>query len=239
MAELEVVKHAKKVMDTVGDREKGWKHKLKDIILEILIIVFAVSLSISLHNWSERNHDRHEEEEFLHGLKLDLQSDLKEMSSDSANYSLALKGIKYFLRVSDGEALNKDSMNIYYFLFYNTTYLVPNSGRFEGLKASGKLGVLENKELRNDILDFYQEFVPMVNLNNDWINTYKSNYVGSYVNKNLDLRNGKDNWEQVLGSNEMRNGLTRMLDIEEIVGNYGAALAKVRQIINLIDKEVH
>lgn len=226
-------------MDTVGDKEKGWKHKLKDIVLEILIIVFAVSLSISLHNWSESRHDRHEEEEFLHGLKLDLESDLNEMSSDSANYSLALRGIKYFLRVSDGEALSKDSMDAYGFLFYNTTYLVPNSGRFEGLKASGKLGVVQNKELRNDILDFYQEFVPMVNLNNDWINTYKSAYIGAYVNKNLDARNGQGNWEQLLKSNEMRNGLTRMLDIDEIVGNYGAALAKVREIIKLIDKEAH
>ena len=92
MAEQEVIKHTKKVIQTAGDHEKGWKHKLKEIILEVLIIVFAVTLSISLHNWSEKRHDRHEEHAFLEGLRKDLKNDIVEMQDDSIAYQRVAKG---------------------------------------------------------------------------------------------------------------------------------------------------
>lgn len=241
MAEQEMIKHTKKVVDTIASKETGWKHKLKDIILEILIIVFAVSLSISLHNWSERRHDQHEEHAFLEGLKNDLQHDIIEMRDDSDSYRRVFRGVNYFTKVANGEALNKDSLNEYATIFFNTTYLSPNISRFEGLKASGKLSIIEDKELLNNMLDLYQENIPLINLVNNWFNTYKTQQLGPVLDRHLDFGKdgkGEGNWEEVLRSNEIRNGLRRALGVEEIIEAYGVGIQKAETLLGRINKEL-
>src|SRR3569833_3151088 len=111
MAEDEIRKHTRAVYKTLRDPEKGWKHKLQDILLEIVIIVFAVTVSIWLHNWSESIKDRKAEKVFLTGLKGDLQADLSEMKSDRDGLTRMLNGVRYFEKVGAGMELNKDSLN--------------------------------------------------------------------------------------------------------------------------------
>src|SRR5436190_21769102 len=74
MAEQEVIKHTKKIF-TVWGSNKGFWHKLGEFLIEIIIIVFAISLSIYVHDRSELKHQRHETKEFLLGLKQDLKTD--------------------------------------------------------------------------------------------------------------------------------------------------------------------
>jgi hypothetical protein len=76
MAENEIVKHAEAAYKAVKNPETSWLHKLKEVLIEIFIIVFAVSLSIWFHNWSDSLHERREEREFLKGMKGDIQADL-------------------------------------------------------------------------------------------------------------------------------------------------------------------
>ena len=103
MADQEIIKHVKKAITVSRDHTKKWQHKLLEILLEIGIIVFAVSLSIWLHNWSESLKDRDEEREFLTGLKQDLQADIKEMTSDRHAFEVVLHGARYFRRIGAGD----------------------------------------------------------------------------------------------------------------------------------------
>src|SRR5258708_831768 len=103
MAEEEMVmKHTKAAYDALKTPKMNWKHKLKEILLEIVIIVFAVSISIWFHNWSERLKDRKEEKEFLTSLKKDLQDDKNEMINDRSGFIQVLQGIYYFQMIGKG-----------------------------------------------------------------------------------------------------------------------------------------
>jgi hypothetical protein len=44
--------------------------------------------------------------------------------------------------------------------FFNLTGLIPNNGRLEGFKSSGKIGNTKDKVLQNNIMDLYQEDIP-------------------------------------------------------------------------------
>lgn len=239
MAEQEVVKHTKAVYKAWNNPQTSWKHKAKEILVEILIIVFAVSLSIWLHGWSEKNHDRHEAEAFLTGLKTDLKKDVDEMHNDMATYTDVYNGAHYFTKVSYGDTLNSDSLEYYKFLFFNTTMLSPNVSRFEGLKASGKLDIIENKTLLADILDFYQENLPFLNMLNQGFNSYKTDKLGEYIDKNLTLdKAGNGNWLEVLRTNEIQNALRRADAAGEIIQQYKVAITAANNIIAEIDKEL-
>lgn len=133
MAEQEVIKHTKNIFTLWGKKNSIW-HKIGEFILEILIIVFAITLSIYLHDRSVRKHQQHETREFLIGLKEDLTTDIAEMKEDMETFKRSNKAFRYVTSRKLHESLNLDSLKSYQNSIFNTTGLVPNSGRFEGFK---------------------------------------------------------------------------------------------------------
>src|SRR5580765_1265873 len=134
-----------------------WKDKLIEIVIEICIIVFAVSFSLYLERRREQKNDRIIATQFLTGLKHDLAEDIKELSLDSGFYTNESMAYKYFYNTVH---YNADSVHAYRFLLWDYTQLIPNTNRYEALKSSGKLDVITNAELLDSIVDLYQDKIP-------------------------------------------------------------------------------
>ena len=86
MAEDEIAKHSRKIYKTWFNKELTIWHKISEFLIEMTIIVFAVSISIWFHNLSEHAHQQEEVKQFLTGLKADLTQDIKEMENDKESY---------------------------------------------------------------------------------------------------------------------------------------------------------
>ena len=56
MPEHEIAKHTKAIYSEWRNPAHGWKHKLSEILIEILIIVFAITLSLVVERWRESAH---------------------------------------------------------------------------------------------------------------------------------------------------------------------------------------
>ena len=56
--EEEVTKHTKKIYKALRIPGHSLSEKIKEISIEIFIIVFAVTLSISLHGWSDHRREQ-------------------------------------------------------------------------------------------------------------------------------------------------------------------------------------
>jgi hypothetical protein len=136
------------------NKEHSFKEKVKEIIIEIFIIVFAVTLSIWLHSWSEKHHQKEEVKEFLIDLNQDLNQDILLMET----YSVRLKSFNKNL-----EKLNQYKSNYEEFKKLKINPLPPfinretSTGDYDGFKSSGKIGYIENKELKSSILKYYQQ----------------------------------------------------------------------------------
>jgi hypothetical protein len=186
MAEDEIRKHTKTVYKTLMNKEKSWQHKLKEIVVEILIIVFAVTVSIWFHNWSEELKEHKEEKSFLSELKEDLHGDTTNMNSSLRFYEYGLSGIKYFQSVGTGDSLSNDSLRKYGDLLFSTTKLQPHISRYEGLKGSGRFGIIEDKHLLNNIIDFHESDIVRI----ETLNNYYYQYVqqlSSFVEDNAEM----------------------------------------------------
>src|SRR5215510_6076390 len=96
MAEQEVIKHTKKIFGVWKTNSPLW-HKISELLLEIFIIVFAVTVSIYFHDRSELRHQRHETKEFLLGLKQDLTTDIEEMNQDKSSFLQSKKAFNYII----------------------------------------------------------------------------------------------------------------------------------------------
>ncbi|MBO2009555.1 hypothetical protein [Hymenobacter negativus] len=237
MIEVDLIaKHGKKAlgMEESHSANKGWRHRLPEILLEIGIIVFAITLSIQLHAWHEHSVEQAEERKFLTGLRADLTSDLKELRNDSLTYARVLKGYQYF-RTMTAKTLNVDSVHHYQWTLFNNTNLLPNSSRFEGLKSAGKLGIIENDELLNDIMDNYQERVPSLVSETRAFSDYKARTILTYLDEHLQ-RSG-DNFLAVMQSDQMYNYLNKEPALRDIMLRYHGVLQHTRQLIHEIDAQ--
>jgi hypothetical protein len=240
MAEQEVIKHAKAAIAVLGDRKKKWSHKLREVLLEVAIIVFAVSLSIWLHNWSESRKDGDEEKEFLKGLKEDLKADLSEMNGDRDSYLLRLQGTRYFVRMGVGEPYNQDSMEHYLPTFFAYAQINPRISRFEALKGSGKLGIIGNKNLQFLITDLYAKDFPRITRRNDYTNNLHQSLVLPYLTEHLQLDTAGrgTNWPELLRTSRMRLLVFQGASVQDCIDAYDAAIDKCGMIIKEIDREL-
>ena len=201
MADEEIVqKHAKKAYNIFRTPAKHWKQKFNEIALEIIIIIFAVTVSIWLHNWSEKVKDRHEEKEFLRSLYNDLRDDRAEMIADRKGFNEVLQGIHYFERVGAGLNLNRDSLKAYQWCFFGSAQISPRIGRYEALKGSGRLNIVENRELLKNITELYQKIFPLIELKNQRFNSLRETYVTPYLNDHLQLDSTSEgvNWQDLI-----------------------------------------
>ncbi|HEY4326062.1 MAG TPA: DUF6090 family protein [Mucilaginibacter sp.] len=241
MAEDEIIKkHTKAVYDTLKAPGMNWKHKAREILLEIVIIVFAVSISIWFHNWSERQKDGKEERGFLTSLKKDLQDDKTEMTADRAGFTQVLQGVNYFRKVGEGLPLSKDSLTKYRWAFFGSAQINPRIGGYEALKGSGRLDIIENRELLKNITDLYQKVFPQIILKNQRFNSLRETYVTPFVEDRLQLDDKGQglNWQEILRTSKMRMLMDQEAQLSDNIKAYGTGIDKIDEIMQEIDKEL-
>ena len=159
----ELSKHTKKIYSTMKNQEHTFREKAKEIIIEICIIVFAVTLSIWLHSWSEHRHQQDEVKTFLINLKKDLSKDLESLNNDKESYLSVTEKYEFITNITpfqvDSLKKNKANINIPFFTAGRKT----NDGNYEGFKSSGRIGNIENEELKQLIVEYYQQSIPNMN----------------------------------------------------------------------------
>ncbi len=215
MAEQEIIEHTKNIYK-VWTSKHGFWHKVREFVLEIFIIVFAISLSLWFHNHSEHNHEQADVKEFLTGLSEDMKDDVAEMESDKKSYVQQKAAYSYINFVRLGQQIKMDSLYVHYGAIFNTTGLNPNNGRFEGFKSSGKIGTIENKDLQNNIMDLYQQNIPsLLNSTNGYV-ARKGKLLEYMQHNHRRITDSTTNIMEVLNSEELNNICGTLTVIEEI-----------------------
>jgi len=225
----EVAKHTKKIYREWKNSNHSFGEKVKEILVEIFIIVFAVTLSIWFHNWSEHRHEQDEVKEFLRGLKDDLTEDIKQLETNK-NVITRLDSNFHFLSSlhKTDKAIN-DSLISFNFDLRVTR---PNIGRYEGFKSSGKIGTIENDSLKEKILVFYEQEIPNLVYGENFVNDVQSKIL------NLEIDNSEMPIRDLVTSAKMKillNVATQNFEVN--VRGYNDVIKKARWIIAEIDKE--
>ncbi|MDQ6529475.1 DUF6090 family protein [Flavobacterium sp. LHD-85] len=159
----EITKHSNKIYKAVKKSEHTLGEKVKEIIIEICIIVFAVTLSISLHSWSEHRHQQEEVRAFLANLRNDLKNDVESIDRELGMYQKTNADYEKILALTtsqlDSIYKSKGKVNFPIHSHGQTMTI----GNYESFKSSGKLGYIEDEKLKQKILNYYQIFVPAAN----------------------------------------------------------------------------
>ena len=237
MAEQEVIKHTKQVYKIWTNKSYSIWYKLKEFFIEIVIIVFAVTLSIWLHDRSEHKHQQQEVKQFLLGLREDLLSDTKEMKGDEKSYVQQKKIFTYISTVGVNGTVSTDTLRKYQQWLFNITRLQQNNGRFEGFKASGKIGNIEDEKLQNDIMDLYQESIPSLLASTDSYINRKNQFVDFGIKNRKRLTDSTSNLPTMLLNDEVQNLCGFLSFPDEILKRYELCISKMQMIIGEIERK--
>ncbi|PWT98201.1 MAG: hypothetical protein C5B52_12600 [Bacteroidetes bacterium] len=213
-----------------------WR-KIREFLVEVFIIVFAITLSIWFHNRSEHSQQQDEVKEFLLGLKSDLEHDLVEMANDKESYERQKYIFSYVTSPNLKGGLNKDTLRENRSWLFNTTALSPNNGRFEGFKSSGHIGQIENKELQNDIMDFYQEDIVTLLSSTDAYIMIKRKFFDFEIQNLKRTSDSTNNLIEILLLDQAQNLCGALRYPNEVISRYETCMAKARKIINEIKAE--
>lgn len=160
MSEEKIIQHSSNALHVLQNKEKGWGKKLKEFFEEILIIVFAVSITLVLHNWNDGRHERRLAREFLEGIKSDLDSGAVDLK-DGLTYFQPT--IDYFVNVREQfrtQRFNDAYLDSNSWALGNTLYFSFDMGRFEAFKSSGYLRLIENQTLLKRLMTLYTISIP-------------------------------------------------------------------------------
>ena len=228
----EVAKHTKKIYQTVTKPGHTIVEKLKEVAVEIFIIVFAVTLSIWLHSWSEERHEQKEVREFLSGLKGDLRNDIR-LLEENKNIAIRLDSNFHALTelIESQAADTATNRTISHYLYFDLVITHAGIGRYEGFKSSGRIGLIENDSLKQEILGFYEQTLPDLTSGENYVNTLQSRILDSEIDKGerITLRD-------FVKSFKIR-GLLELgaKNIEARIREYDSTIKQAQKIISLID----
>ncbi|WP_316634484.1 DUF6090 family protein [uncultured Flavobacterium sp.] len=236
MAELEVIKHTKKMHKIATNKEHTFLEKVKEIGLEIFIIVFAVSLSIWLHGWSEHKHEQEQVKKFLIGLRSDIKGDVADSKAIVKQYQDFGKTYEYLSTLDKNKPYEKEALKKQLPYININTFLRPNIYRFNGFVSSGRIGNIENDSLSLNILKYYQQTLSEVNSSESgWMSQQKK--LQLFLDENLNNPESiEDNWS-LLTTPKGKKLTKNLIPWDQIYKRYDNLIKAGEVIIKQIDEE--
>lgn len=139
----------------------------KDHIINFVSIVIGIYIAYWLTNIKENREKERLERTYLESLKLDLEADLKSLNENidtlAYDHDMNIRFTKMLTRnvyPSDSIAAMLYSLNAHVpFFAQDNTY--------ESIKSSGKLDLIEDFDLRQDIVRLYNQYYRSIKLTSD------------------------------------------------------------------------
>lgn len=233
MAELEVAKHGKNVIHLMTKKEHKVSHRIREIAVEIAIIVFAVSMSIWLHGVSEHHHQQQEVRTFLLGLKSDLADDAASLAGIKEGYRGFDANYAYLASLDPDKQPDWAKFRTAYAGFDSNWFFIPTRSRYDGFLMSGKLANIEDQKLLTAILNLYQSLLPQIQTSEGgWLTRQRK--LRDYRDDKLEADDDMAHY-RFLTAPKAKRLVGQMQSNPQLYERYQAYIDQSRQIIKTID----
>jgi hypothetical protein len=162
MSEEKVIQHTKKAIHAVGNKEQSWMARIKEFLYEIIIIVLAVSITLWMHNWNDRSHEKELEKNFFIGIRDNLKSDTAGLKSSIDFMNTPIEYYDSVLAQVHSGKIDSDYINNNSVQLINDLHFVSDNGLFESFKSAGNLRLIENQKILSEITTLYTSDIPFL-----------------------------------------------------------------------------
>ena len=221
------------------------KKGIRDYIFDFLVIVAGITVSLYAGSRLELRNQRQEEVRILENLRDNLTADTQSIGQEIAVLTDCQRRYGYLLE--DSIPFKTDSVAILFssLLVYTTNEI--RESAYEEMKHSGKMGIIENKELLNNIIRHYESSKLLVDECNSIDKHFILNRMIPYIENDFKWYSSKTFFDpnelpEMLAffqQRAMRNLVQSNLIFKtNTIVTYRQYLASALELITMIDSEL-
>lgn len=166
---------------TAKSRKINWRYALG----ELAIVTIGILIAFGINRFADQKRNAAKLEQYYHNLMSDLQKDIQQLQTIDARIEQANKNLFIILQHTDRELPGKDTIPILYFKNLKNRYtFYPSDATYQSLKYSGDFQLINNLELKNQIVNHYNQYGLIAEVNEQLMNSHHS-FLTPYLNKKL------------------------------------------------------
>lgn len=236
--EHEIIGHTNKALKVLKDHEKSIWEKIKEIGIEILIIVFAVTFAAFIERTRETSKEKGEAKEFLIGVKGDLKDEVTELQSSKNAMDSLRKSYTYLVTLKQAaidSIIQTNKPGNFNIPKFGTSV---TNGRYDGFKASGRIQTIENDSVRNQLLKLYEEDMPDVGFTERVFNANQIRLEDYLITSADDMADGMSGVMKTLTTQKCKMIVTFSLSYADAVSrSLDKALAHAKKLQRELEEE--
>lgn len=177
-----------------------------DHIANLLVVILGISIAFYLESYKEAENNRVQERKYLESLIKDLDTDIQALDTLKIFNKRISEALVTLSDASIGKPYGSDTalMNYALTIQYNPPFS-PQRTTYESLKASGKMDLIGSFEIRNEVVDLYEQYYRGTNEYDATLNDHVRDFIKPFYMKNVHFNSGSSINPDFLTMNEFRN----------------------------------
>ena len=151
-----MIKFFRKIRYDLMEKNKTGKY-FKYAFGEIVLVVIGILIALSINNWNENRKNKLTESEYYCKLLADFKLDRQNIAVLYEESEHKIEISKRLLLELNNKNKDKPYLLNYYLQGLRTNAFVPSKVAMTDIVSSGKLNLLTNDSLKNDLLRYYGE----------------------------------------------------------------------------------
>ena len=174
----------RKVRKKLADDNKPLKY-MRYAIGEIVLVVVGILIALSINNWNEDRKDRVRENEILHDIITNLETNIVSLEKTKEEYAIRANSSKILINVLENKLALHDSLSFHFHKGTLGNVGMNNVSRvgYDILKNEG-LSILKNKNALDEILSLFEVSYPDLISTNESLsinNSYHQQIFDKYI----------------------------------------------------------
>lgn len=177
-----------------------------DHLIGLLVVILGISIAFFLENMRERSTFKKQEKEYIGGLIKDLKTDIEMLDTLIQFNGLILDATSSLSDGSIGIRPVNDTLlaNQVYLIQYNPPF-TPQRTTYESLKTSGQTNIISDFEMRNQIVELYEQYHRGAQEYDRALSEHVRDYVKPYSINKIAYTSRKTVNDQFLEDGQFRN----------------------------------
>ena len=155
----------RKIRKQLADDNKPLKY-MRFAIGEIVLVVLGILIALSINNWNELIREHKIAQQYLKGIKTDLEKDVDNVDQVIQEHTLTISLINSIEGIFDYEVYQPEKYSIFFItpdtsqtqsIFYRGVSYRPIKGTYNSLISDGRSSIIKNKSLFQEIQEIYDE----------------------------------------------------------------------------------